>query len=89
MILSDNPQLDFSLKGRIDNARGGSGIDGRFFGLCENPEVFSWLLPNDWPRLDLLRIKGTLRESDGMIIIEKPEIESAAEQMSFEINGRI
>jgi hypothetical protein len=89
LTFSGNPQLDASVTGKVDNAFSGSGMNVQFYGSCSNHAIFRWLLPNTWPRLEVVQMKGALRESSGMLNLEDLELETSAEQMSLKIGGRI
>jgi hypothetical protein len=85
LTFSGNPQLDASVTGKVDNAFSGSGMNVQFYGSCSNHAIFRWLLPNTWPRLEVVQMKGALRESSGMLNLEDLELETSAEQMSLKI----
>lgn len=90
VTLSSGARLEFTLEGAIDDATSGEGVDLRFTGSCADPEVLSWLLPSNLPEFQRIRVEGEVRETDGVLAIEKMTIQAdAAQGLSADVDGRI
>lgn len=90
VTLSGGARLEFALKGAVDNAISGEGADLRFTGSCADPEVLSWVLPANLPELQRIRAAGEVRETDGVLALEKLTIQTDAEQgLSANAGGRM
>jgi hypothetical protein len=80
VTLSGAARLEFTGKGAIDNAISGKGANIQFAGLCANPQIFTWLLPEDLPELKKIRMAGEVRETKGALAVVKLTIKADAEQ---------
>ena len=90
VTLSGSSLLEFAVKGTIDNAISGEGTSIQFAGSCANPQIFTWLLPEDLPELKQIHITGEVREKNGALAMEKLEIEAETVQgLSAGAHGRI
>lgn len=88
--LAGDSRVAFAANGSIANALTGEGADIRFSGLCENPDIFKMLLPENLPALNRVRMAGKLFEAQGEIAVEDLVIDAAAAHgLSMTADGRI
>lgn len=88
--LVGDSRVAFAANGSIENAFTGEGADIQFSGLCENPDIFKMLLPENLPALNRVRMVGKLLEAQGEIAVEDLVIDAAAAHgLSVTADGRI
>ena len=88
--LAGDSRVAFAANGSIANALTGEGADIQFSGLCENPDIFKMLLPENLPALNRVRMVGKLFEAQGEIALADLVIDAAAAHgLSVSADGRI
>ena len=88
--LAGDSRVAFAANGSIANAFTGKGADILFSGLCENPDIFKMLLPENLPALNRVRMVGKLFEAQGEIALADLVIDAAAAHgLSVSADGRI
>lgn len=80
LSLSGDPKIQLSVEGALANALTGEGAAIDFTGSCTLPEILEMIRTESLTGLDLLRLSGRLRESDGELSVEELMVESVSEE---------